>query len=85
VVVDPVALALISPHLALSTKMEKLVAFKTSLPHQKLQIKNRKAMNTKGNLNMLPFCSGSLVYCSISPFPFPFTFEALPKSLEQTN
>jgi hypothetical protein len=30
VVIDPVDLALISPHLALSTKMEKLVSFK---PH----------------------------------------------------
>jgi hypothetical protein len=25
---------------------------KTSLPHQKLQIKIKKAMNTKGNLNI---------------------------------
>jgi hypothetical protein len=46
VLADPIALALISPPLALSTKMEELVAFKTSLPHQKSQIKNKKAMNT---------------------------------------
>jgi hypothetical protein len=46
VVANPVALALIYPPLALSTKMEELVAFKTSLPHQKLWIKSKKAMNT---------------------------------------
>jgi hypothetical protein len=46
VVVDPVALALFSLPLALSTKTEELVAFKTSLPHKKLRIKSKKTMNT---------------------------------------
>jgi hypothetical protein len=60
------------------------VALKPPLPHQKLRIKSKKAMNTKGNLNKIPFCSGSLVCCSSSTFPISFTFETTQKLLEQT-
>jgi hypothetical protein len=74
VVVDPVALALISPPLALSTKTEKLVAFKTSLPHQESRNKSKKAMNKHmGDLELntlIPECSGSLFFVQVHHFHF---------------
>jgi hypothetical protein len=44
VVADPFALALISPNLALSTKMGSFLAFKTPLPHQNSQLRAKMAI-----------------------------------------
>jgi hypothetical protein len=44
VVADPFALALISPPLALSTKTGSFLALLTPLPHQKCQLRAKKAM-----------------------------------------
>jgi hypothetical protein len=83
VAVDPVALALISLPLALRTKNGETSGLK---PHclQNLRIKSNKAYEHQGQLEhgtMISLCSGSLFCCSSPPFPFQFTFETIPKSL----
>jgi hypothetical protein len=48
--VDPVALALISPSLALSTKTSSFLAFLTPLPHQKCQLRAKRQWEHKYEL-----------------------------------
>jgi hypothetical protein len=60
---DPVALALISPPLALSTKTESFLALLTPLPHQKCQLREKGNEIASMNLEvstLIPECSGSL-------------------------
>jgi hypothetical protein len=87
VVADPVALALISPPLALSTKIEELFGLLTPLPHKK------NASKTKGNEKnsdleqdtLIPGYNGSLLFVQVHLFPFNPYISLYQKSLKQTH
>jgi hypothetical protein len=72
VVVDPVALALLSLPLALSTKTKKLVALNLIvLP--KIVNEEQKGNENQHNLGqstLIPLCSASLFLCPTPQFPF---------------
>jgi hypothetical protein len=70
---DPVALALISPPLALSTKTGSLLAPLTPLPHQKCQLRAKRQQDLKydfGSKYTNNEVQWKSFHCPSSPFPF---------------
>jgi hypothetical protein len=70
---DPVALALISPPLALSSKTGELFGHFNSIASPKCQIRSKGNENTNKNLGqdtLIPKCSGSPFFVQVHFFPF---------------